>query len=51
MKKWIIIAYGDYERKLKRQEKIIYAKDWNEAISKGWDLFPEYKEIGAFEEN
>lgn len=49
MKKWDIIAYADTERRLPRKEKVIYAKDWNEAISKGWDMFPEYKELGAFE--
>lgn len=44
-KKYNVIAYGDYERRLKRQETTISAKDEEEAWVKAWKMFCEYKEI------
>lgn len=50
MKKYTIVAYPECdEGYLPRQEKIIYAKDWDDAISKAWREFPEYHQVGAFE--
>lgn len=45
MKKYEVIAYGNYERRLKRKEKIIIAKDEEDAWIKAWKEFPEYDEI------
>ena len=50
-KKYNVIAYGDYERRLKRQETTISAKDDEEAWVQAWKTFPEYKEIGVWEED
>ena len=51
MKEWIIVAYmevdGNYH--LPRQEKVIFAEDRDEAISKAWRELPEYHEVNAFE--
>lgn len=50
MKKYEIVAYPECdEGYLPRQEKIIYAKDWDDAIDKAWCEFPEYHQVGAFE--
>ena len=45
MKKYTVIAYGNYERRLKRKEKIIIANDEEDAWIKAWKEFPEYDEI------
>ena len=45
MKKYEVIAYGNYERRLKRKEKIIIAKDEEDAWIKAWKEFAEYDEI------
>ena len=50
MKKYFIKAYRDYEFGLKEQTKVITAKDEEEAWIKAWKLFPEYHEIGVYEE-
>lgn len=50
MKKYLIKAYGDYERRLKQKTKIITAEDEEEAWIKAWKTFPEYKELGVFEQ-
>lgn len=50
MKKWIIVAYPERdEGYLPRQEKKICAETHGAAIRKGFLLFPEYHEIGAYE--
>ena len=50
MKRWTVVAYPECdEGYLPRQEREIYAKDWDEAIDKAWRLFPEYREVGAYE--
>ena len=50
MKKWIIVAYPECdEGYLSRQEKEVYAETHAEAERKGFRLFPEYHEIGAYE--
>ena len=49
-KKYCVIAYGDYERRLKRKEVTIYASDEEEAWVTAWKTFPEYKEIGVYED-
>ena len=51
MKKYLIKAYGDYEMRLKQQEKIITANDEEEAWITAWKTFPEYKELGVWEVN
>ena len=50
MKKYRVIAYGDYELRLKRKEVTITAKDEEEAWVQAWKTFPEYKEIGVYED-
>ncbi len=50
MAKYLIKAYGDYEYGLKQQEKIITAKDEEEAWITAWKTFPEYKELGVWEQ-
>ena len=49
MKKYIIVAYADYEGNLPCKEKIIIAKDQDDAASIAWCEFPEYHEVGVFE--
>jgi hypothetical protein len=50
MKKWCIVAYPECdEGYLPRQEKEVYAETHAEAERKGFRLFPEYHEIGAYE--
>ena len=51
MKKYTVIAYGDYERRLKQKEVTISAKDEEDAWVQAWKMFCEYKEIGVFEED
>lgn len=50
MKKYLIKAYGEYDRHLKTRETIIEAKDEDEAWVTAWKLFCEYKEIGVWEQ-
>ena len=50
MKKYTVIAYGDYEYGLKRKEVTITAKDDEEAWVQAWKTFPEHKEIGVYED-
>jgi hypothetical protein len=40
-----VIAYADWERGLRRQEIIINAHNEEEAWTKAWRTFPEYKEL------
>ena len=50
MKKWQIVAYAECdEGYLPRKEAIVYADTHAEAERKGWRMFPEYHELGAFE--
>ena len=42
---YIVIAYGDYERGLKRQEVVINAHNDEDAWTAAWMAFPEYKEL------
>ena len=49
-KKYRVIAYGDYERRLKRKEVTIFASDEEEAWTQAWKMFCEYKEIGVYED-
>ena len=48
MPKYLIKAYGDYERRLKQKTKIITAENEEEAWIEAWKTFPEYKELGVF---
>lgn len=48
--KYIVKAYGDYERRLKQQEVIINADNEEEAWIIAWKTFPEYKELGVWEQ-
>lgn len=47
---YIVIAYGDYERGLRRREIVINARDEEEAWRRAWKTFPEYKELMVCEE-
>lgn len=50
MKKWQIVAYPECdEGYLPHQEAIVYAETHAEAERKGFRLFPEYHEVGAYE--
>ena len=49
MKEYEVIAYGNYERRLKRKEKVITANNEEEAWIKAWKEFPEYDEILVME--
>ena len=49
MPKFEIIAYADWEYGLKKQTKIITAKDVEEAWIIAWKTFPEYHELGVCE--
>ena len=49
MKKYKIKAYGNFERRLKQKEKIIIAKDEEDAWIQAWKEFAEYDEIGVTE--
>ena len=52
MSKWRIVARPDEENySMGRKEKIIEAKDWDEAMDIAWNEFPEYHEVGAFKED
>ena len=50
MKKYLVKAYCDNERGLKTQEKIITAENDAEAHIVAYKMFPEYKEVGVWEE-
>jgi hypothetical protein len=48
-KKWIIVAHPESdENYLPRKEEVVYADNFDEAISKAWRAFPEYHEVSAF---
>jgi hypothetical protein len=46
---YTVIAYA--ESGLPRKEATIIARDKDEAWSKAWRMFPEYHEVGVFEED
>lgn len=51
MSKWTIVAYPDEENySTGKKSKVIEAKDHDEAMKIAWSEFPEYHEVGAFEE-
>lgn len=50
MKKYLIKAYADWERRLKEKTKVIEAKDEEEAWILAWKTFPEYKQLGVWEQ-
>lgn len=50
MKKYTVKAYADWDRGLKAQEKTITANNKEEAWIIAWKTFPEYKELGVWEE-
>lgn len=49
MPKFEIIAYADWECGLKKQTKVITAKDEEEAWITAWKTFPEYHELGVWQ--
>lgn len=49
MKEYRVKAHGNYERRLKQKEKIIVAKDEEDAWVKAWKKYPEYDEISVTE--
>ena len=51
LRKWTIVAYPESdEGYLPRQEKTVLAPNWEAAMHIAWCTFPEYHEVGAFEE-
>ena len=46
--KYTIVAYA--EERLPRKEATITARNKDEAWAKAWRMFPEYHEVGVFEE-
>ena len=50
MKKYLVKAYADWDRRLKEQTKIITAQDEEDAWIKAWKTFPEYKQLGVWEQ-
>ena len=50
MKTYTIKAYADWDRRLKERTKTITAEDEEEAWITAWKTFPEYKELGVFEQ-
>lgn len=49
MKKWQIVVYVESDEGWSRKEAVVYARDSEEALYKGFRMFPEYHEVGAFE--
>ena len=49
MKEYRVIAYGNYERRLKQKEKVILATDEEDAWIRAWKEFAEYDEISVTE--
>lgn len=49
MKKFTVIAYSD-EDGYPRRETTIKADNYEQAQDMAWRLFPEYHEVGVFEE-
>ena len=47
MKKWLIVAYA--EEGLPRREATVDAGTHELAVWQGFNIFPEYHEIGAYE--
>ena len=50
MPKYLIKAYADWDYGLKEQTKIITATDEEQAWIQAWKTFPEYKQIGVWEQ-
>ena len=48
LKRYTIIAYA--EEGLPRQEKTVMAKDHDSAMAHAWRMFPQYHEVGAYED-
>lgn len=44
---YIVKAHADYERRLKEQVVVIYARNEEDAWIKAWMAFPEYKELSV----
>ena len=49
MAKWTIVGYPDEETGGSKKSKVIEARDYNEAITRACKEFPEYNEVGAYE--
>ena len=50
MPRYFVKAYGDYYRRLKEKTTIITAEDEEEAWVKAWKTFPEYEQLGVWEQ-
>lgn len=44
---YIVKAYGEYDRGLKDRVEVINARDEEDAWTKAWMMFPEYKELSV----
>ena len=50
MKKWQIVAYPECdEGNLSKKGAVVDARDSEEALYKGFRMFPEYHEVSVFE--
>jgi hypothetical protein len=50
LKKYLVKAYADWDRRLKEKTTIIDAHDEEDAWTRAWMMFPEYKELGVWEQ-
>ena len=50
MPKFKIVAFSDAEYGMMKREKVIEASSREDAVRLGWREFPEYHEIGVYEE-
>lgn len=48
--KYTVVAYADPECGLKKRKVSIEADNHKDAEAKAWDMFPEYHEVGVYEE-
>lgn len=48
MKKYIVKAYAEHG--LKEQTATIKAENYEKAKSEAWERFPEYHQVGVFEQ-
>ena len=50
MKFFVVKAYADADCGLKEQTAVIKAENREEAMRIAWKMFPEYHQVGAFEQ-
>lgn len=50
MKVFLVVAYKDLEDCLKEQKVHIEAENFEQAKREAWNMFPEYHQVGVFEQ-